>query len=122
MIWINILKAFLMGGFICFLGQLLLNYTNITNGKILVFFLVLGAAFQAFGLYQPLIDFFGAGASVPISGFGCSLVNGAVEGVKQEGFFGGIKGGLEATAPGIATAIIFGYINAFFFRARTKKK
>ena len=119
---INIAKAFLMGGFICMLGQIVINLTHLTNGKILVMFLVLGAVLQGFGLYQPLIDIFGAGASVPISGFGCSLVNGALDGIRAEGFFGAIKGGLQATAPGIATAIIFGYINALLFRPRTKKK
>lgn len=119
---INVLKAFAMGGFICLLGQILINFTHLTNGKILVIFLVAGAALQAFGLYQPLIDFFGAGASVPISGFGCSLVNGAIDGIRAEGFFGAIKGGLQATAPGIATAIIFGYLNALIFKPRTKTK
>ena len=120
--WLNILKAFLMGGFICLLGQLVINWTHLTNGKILVMFLILGAVLQAFGLSQPLIDFFGAGASVPISGFGCALVNGALDGIRAEGFFGALKGGLQATAPGIATAIIFGYINAILFKPRTKKK
>ena len=120
--WLNVLKAFLMGGVICTLGQILINLTHLTNGKILVTFLVAGAVLQAFNLYQPLIDMFGAGASVPISGFGCSLVNGAVEGANAEGLFGAIKGGLEATAPGIATAVIFGYINAVLFKPRTKKK
>ena len=120
--WLNILKAFLMGGFICLLGQLVINWTHLTNGKILVIFLILGAVLQAFGLYQPLIDFFGAGASVPISGFGCALVNGALDGIRAEGFFGALKGGSQATAPGIATAIIFGYINAILFKPRTKKK
>ncbi len=122
MMWLNILKAFLMGGFICLLGQILINLTHLTNGKILVTFLIAGAILQAFNLYQPLIDTFGAGASVPISGFGCSLVNGAVEGARTEGVFGAIKGGLEACAPGIATAIIFGYVNALIFSPRTKKK
>lgn len=119
---INILKAFLMGGFICLLGQLVINWTHLTNGKILVMFLIIGAILQAFNLYQPLIDIFGAGASVPISGFGCALVNGALDGIKAEGFFGSLKGGLQATAPGIATAIIFGYINAVLFKPHTKKK
>jgi len=119
---LNIAKAFLMGGFICLLGQLLINLTHLTNGKILVTFLIAGAILQGFGLYQPLIDLFGAGASIPISGFGCALVNGAVDGIRAEGIFGAIKGGLQATAPGIATAIIFGYINALIFKPHTKKK
>ena len=116
------LKAFAVGGAICATAQIIINVTSLTSGKILVFFMLGGVVLTALGLYQPLVDMFGAGASVPISGFGCSLVNGAVEGAKADGLFGAIKGGLEATAPGIATAVIFGYINAVLFKPRTKKK
>ena len=117
----DLLKAFAVGGLICALGQLLINYTSWTNGKILVAFLVAGAVLQAFGWYEKLIDFASAGASIPISGFGCSLVKGAVDGMHSDGWFGALKGGLEATAPGISTAIVFGYLNALLFRPRTKK-
>ena len=120
MIWINILKAFLMGGFICFLGQLLLNYTNITNGKILVIFLLAGAVLQGFGVYEYLIKWAGAGASVPISGFGYALVKGAVEAAKTDGVVGAFTGGLAACATGVSVAIFFGYLVALIFKPRTK--
>ena len=90
-------KAFLVGGAICMIGQLVINLTHLTNGKILVLFLISGAILQGFGLYEKLIEFAGAGASIPISGFGCALVKGAVEASKTEGFWGVLKGGLSAT-------------------------
>lgn len=115
-------KAFLVGGAICMLGQVVINFTQLTNGKILVLFLVIGAILQGFGLYDKLIEFAGAGASVPISGFGCALVKGATEAMQEDGFFGALKGGLMATALGIATAIVSGYLVAIIFRPRTKRK
>ena len=118
---INLGKAFCIGGAICTVGQLLINYTNWTNGKILVIFLLAGAVLQAFGWYEKLVEFAGAGASVPISGFGSSLVKGAGTGMREEGWFGALKGGLAATAPGVSTAIVFGYLNALIFKPRTKK-
>lgn len=114
-------KAFLVGGLICAIGQIIINLTHLTNGKILVIFLLAGAVLQAFGLYEPLIKWAGAGASVPISGFGCALVKGAVEGAKEEGILGAFKGGLAATAAGVSVAIVFGYIVALVFKPRTKK-
>ncbi len=116
------IKAFLVGGGICLLGQIIINFTHLTNGKILVLFLVAGAVLQGFGLYDKLIDFAGAGASVPISGFGCALVKGAVKAAETEGFYGALKGGLAACAVGISTAIVSGYLVAIIFRPRTKKK
>lgn len=115
-------KAFVVGGLICMLGQVIINLTKLTNGKILVLFLVAGAVLQGFGLYKPLIDFAGAGASVPISGFGCALVIGALKAVGEEGFLGAFKGGLTATSAGVATAIVFGYLVAIIFKPRTKYK
>jgi len=114
-------KAFLVGGLICMIGQIVINLTHLTNGKILVLFLISGAILQAFGIYEKLIDFAGAGASVPISGFGCALVKGAVKSAVDEGFFGALKGGLAATAVGISVAIVSGYLVAFLFKPRTKK-
>ncbi|MDD3832159.1 MAG: stage V sporulation protein AE [Clostridia bacterium] len=116
-----LLKAFVVGGLICVIGQLLIDYTHLTNGKILVIFLVAGAILQAFGLYEYLIKFAGAGASVPISGFGYALVKGAVESVKEMGPIGAFVGGLKATAIGISTAIVFGYAVALIFKPRTKE-
>jgi stage V sporulation protein AE len=121
MIFIALLKAFLVGGVICAIGQIVINLTHLTNGKILVIFVLAGALLQAFGLYQPLVEWAGAGASVPISGFGYALVKGAVEGAKQEGVLGAFKGGLSATAAGVSVAIVFGYIVALIFKPRTKK-
>lgn len=115
-------KAFLVGGGICLIGQIVINYTHLTNGKILVLFLITGAILEGFGLYSKLIEFAGAGASVPISGFGCALVKGAVKAAKEDGVYGALTGGLAACATGISIAIVSGYIVAVIFRPRTKKK
>ena len=114
-------KAFAIGGGICLIGQVMIDFTHLTNGRILVIFLLLGAILQAFGLYQPLIEWAGAGASVPISGFGCALVKGAVEAAKTEGIVGAFTGGLKACATGITTAVFFGYLVALIFKPRTKQ-
>ena len=115
-------KAFLIGGGICPIGQIIINFTHLTNGKILVLFLIAGAVLEGFGLYSKLIEFAGAGASIPISGFGCALVKGAVKSAHQEGVYGALKGGLAACATGISVAIVAGYLVAVLFRPRTKKK
>lgn len=120
--FLTFLKAFLVGGGICLVGQIIINWTHLTNGKILVLFLIIGAVLEAFGWYSPLIEFAGAGASVPISGFGCALVKGAVKAAKEEGFYGALKGGLAACATGVSVAIISGYFVSVVFRPRTKKK
>lgn len=114
------LKAFVVGGAICTIAQLLINYTKITSGKILVYFMLSGLVLQAFGLYQYIVDFAGAGATVPISGFGYLLANGAIKGAKQ-GLFGAFTGGLAAASAGVTAAIVFGYFNALIFRSRSKK-
>ena len=114
-------KAFAVGGGICLIGQVIIDLTHLTNGRILVIFLLLGAILQAFGLYQPLIEWAGAGASVPISGFGGALVKGAVEAAKTEGIVGAFTGGLKACATGITTAVFFGYLVALIFKPRTKQ-
>ena len=116
------IKAFLVGGGICLIGQIIINYTHLTNGKILVLFLIAGAVLEGFGLYSPVIEFAGAGASVPISGFGCALVKGAVKSAHEEGFYGALKGGLAACATGVSVAIVAGYLVSVLFRPRTKKK
>ena len=113
------LKAFLVGGAICTIAQLLINYTKLTSGKILVYFLLAGVLLQAVGLYEYLVDFGGAGATVPISGFGYLLANGAIRGA-ESGLFGAFTGGLSAAAAGITSAIVFGYFNALIFRSRSK--
>ena len=118
---IEYLKVFLVGGFICFLGQLLIIKTNLTSARILVLFVSLGAVLEAFGLYEPIVNFAQAGATVPITGFGRSLAKGAIEAVKEKGLLGVLTGGLSATAGGIAAAVVFAYIFALIFSSKTKK-
>lgn len=113
-------KAFLVGGAICAVAQLIINFTKITSGKILVYFMLSGLVLQAFGLYEFLVDFGGAGATVPISGFGYLLANGAIKGAKSS-LFGAFTGGLASASAGVSAAIVFGYFNALIFRAKSKK-
>ena len=119
-ILLTFLKVFLVGGAICTLAQILINFTKITSGRILVLFLLLGVFFQAIGLYQYLVDFAGAGATVPISGFGYLLAKGAME-VAKESLFKAITGGISAAGMGITAAIVFGYIFALISKSRSKK-
>ena len=119
-ILITYLKVFVVGGLICLIAQLLINYTKITAGKILVCFLLAGALLQSAGLYQYLVDFADAGATVPISGFGYLLAKGAIKGAK-ESLFKAITGGITAAGMGITAAIIFGYIFALIFKSKSKK-
>ncbi len=114
------LRAFLVGGIICSIAQLLINYTKITSGKILVFFMLGGLILQAFGLYEYIVDFGGAGATVPISGFGYLLANGAIKGAEQ-GLFGAFTGSLSAASAGVTAAVFFGFIIALVFKAKSKK-
>ncbi len=114
------LQCFVVGGIICAIGQILLDTTKLTNGKIMVLFLVVGAILQAFGLYEPLVQFAGAGATTPISGFGYALANGAIDAVKSDGLFGAFTGGLTATASGITVAIVFGYLVALVANPKSK--
>lgn len=119
-IFIMFLKVFFVGGIICFIAQLLINYTKITSGRILVYFLLSGMILQAFNLYQYLVDFAGAGATVPICGFGYLLAKGAMEGAKVS-LFKAITGGITAGAMGITAAIVFGYVFSVLFKSRSKK-
>ena len=114
------LWAFLIGGAICTVGQLLLSFTRLTSARILVLFVVAGVVLGGLGIYQPLVDFAGAGASVPLLGFGNALAKGAIEGAKEHGILGAFSGGLNATAAGISAAILFGWLAALIFRPKTK--
>ena len=114
------LKVFVVGGLICAIAQVLINYTKITAGKILVYFLLAGVLLQAIGVYQYVVDFAGAGATVPISGFGYLLADGAMKGAK-ESLFKAITGGLSVASMGVTAAIIFGYIFSLCFKSRSKK-
>ncbi|MBE5757312.1 MAG: stage V sporulation protein AE [Clostridiales bacterium] len=115
------LKVFLVGGFICFLGQILIIKTNMTSARILVLFVCIGAVMEAFGLYDPIVNWASAGALVPITGFGRSLAKGAIEAVKEKGLLGVLTGGLSATAGGIVAAVIFAYLFSLIFSSKTKK-
>ncbi len=117
---LDFVKAFVVGGAICTIAQLLINYTKITSGKILVYFLLAGIFLQAVGVYQYIVDFAGAGATVPISGFGYLLAEGAIKGAKN-GLFGAFTGGLMSASAGVTAAIVFGYINALIFKSKSKK-
>ncbi|MBR3865056.1 MAG: stage V sporulation protein AE [Clostridia bacterium] len=116
---LSYLKAFLVGGCICTLAQLLINYTKITAGKILVCFMLGGVVLQAFGIYEYLVDFAGSGATVPISGFGYLLANGAIKGAR-EGLLGALTGGLKSASAGITAATIFSFLNALIFKPKSK--
>lgn len=113
--------VFLIGGLICMLGQVLIIYTNITSARILVTFVIIGVLLQAFGIFDPISQFAKAGINVPIIGFGASLAKGAMGAVKSKGLIGAFTGGLEATAGGIAAAVIFAFIFSLIFKSKTKK-
>ena len=113
-------KAFCVGGLICVIGQVLMQLTKLTAARILVLFVVSGVVLTALGLYKPLVDFAGAGATVPLTGFGYSLAMGALEGVARYGFWGAFSGGITRTAAGIAAALRFGLLNAFIFKPHAK--
>ena len=114
------LKAVLVGGGICLLAQLLIDYTKLTPAKILVSFVVLGVILGGIGIYQPLVDFAGAGASVPLLGFGNTLARGVREAVQEDGFLGILTGGLKATAGGITVAITAGLLASLVFKPKDK--
>lgn len=117
---ISYLKAFLVGGALCLIGQLLIDFTKLTPARILVSYVVAGVILGGMGLYQPLIDFAGAGATVPLTGFGSLLAKGVKEAVREHGFIGIFMGGLSETAAGITTAVIAGLIAALLFKSRDK--
>lgn len=117
----NYLWAFLVGGGICVIGQILLSKTNITPARILVLFVTLGVLLTAVGVYEPLVEFSGAGAQVPLTGFGFSLAKGVFDAVDESGFIGVLTGGVAGTAGGIAAAVLFGYLIAVVFSPKTKK-
>ncbi|MGN0664139.1 MAG: stage V sporulation protein AE [Negativibacillus sp.] len=114
------LKAFLVGGIICAIGQVLIDYTKLTPARILVSFVVAGVILGGLGLYQPLLDFGGAGASVPLTGFGALLAKGVREAVAEKGFFGIFSGGLTASAAGVAMAIFASLVTALISKPKDK--
>ena len=114
------IKAFLVGGAICLIAQLLIDYTRLTPAKILVGFVVLGVILGGIGVYQPLVEFAGAGASVPLLGFGNTLAKGVRDAVEEHGFLGILTGGLKATAGGITVAIFAGLLVSLIFKPKDK--
>ena len=114
------IKAFLVGGAICVIAQLLIDYTRLTPAKILVSFVVLGVILGGIGLYEPLVEFAGAGASVPLLGFGNTLAKGVREAIKESGFLGIFTGGLKSTAGGITVAIVAGLLVSLIFKQKDK--
>lgn len=114
------LYTFLIGGLFCLIGQVLIDKTNLTPARILVGYVVGGVVLSAFGFYKWLASFAGAGASVPLTGFGYLLANGVEKGVNEKGLLGIFSGGLTATAAGITAAIVFGYLVAVIFKSRKK--
>lgn len=114
------LKAFLVGGLLCVLGQILIDMTKLTPARILVSYVVAGVILGAVGLYDKLADFAGAGASVPLTGFGNSLAQGVKKAVDEKGFWGIFTGGLTATAGGIAAAVVFGWFAGLIFKQKDK--
>ncbi len=118
--FLEYVKAFAVGGIICVIGQILIDKTKLTPGRILVSFVTAGVILSAIGLYQPLVDFAGAGATTPLTGFGHSLAEGVRKGVEEKGLLGAFTGGITQTAGGIAAAIIFGYICALIAKPIAK--
>lgn len=114
------IKAFLVGGAICAIAQIVINFTDWTSGKILVYFMLTGVVLQGLGVYQYLVDFAGAGATVPICGFGYLLANGAMKGA-EKGLFGAFTGALSAASAGVSAAVVFSFIMALVFKSKSKK-
>ena len=114
------LKAFLVGGGICAVGQVLIDYTKLTPARILVSFVVLGVILGGFGVYQPLVEFAGGGATVPLLGFGNLIAKGTKEAVQQHGLYGAFSGGFTATAAGVGATIFFAFLAALLFKPKDK--
>ena len=112
--------AFVVGGAICVVGQLLIDFTKMTPARILVTFVTLGVVLGALGIYQPLVDFAGCGATVPLTGFGYLMAKGTLEAVREHGLLGVFSGGVTAGAAGIAAAVFFGYLAALFSKSGDK--
>ena len=115
-----LLKAFLLGGLFCALGQILIDKTNLTPARFLVLYVVSGIVLSGLGVYEPLVQWGGAGATVPLTGFGHTIAKGVKEAVSKDGFLGIFTGGLKASAGGITAAILFGLIMSLLFKAKDK--
>ena len=120
--WMMLIRCFLVGGLICIIGQILIDKTKLTPARILVIFVTTGAILGGLGIYKYLVDFAGAGATVPLTGFGYNLAKGAIEAVQENGLVGAFIGGTKAAAGGIAAAIFFGYIASLISKPKMKKQ
>lgn len=118
--FVDILKAFLVGGALCAIGQLFIDFTKLTPARILTGYVVTGVILSALGLYKPLVEFAGGGATVPLTGFGHLLAEGVRKAIAEDGFLGVFTGGLTAAAGGITAAILFGLIAALVFKQKDK--
>ena len=116
------IKTFLIGGLLCLVGQVLIDYTKLTPARILTIYVVAGVALSALGLYQPLVDWAGAGASVPLTGFGHTLAKGIRQAVAEKGLLGVFTGGFSAAAAGLCAAVFFGLIVSLVFKPKDKGK
>lgn len=113
-------KAFLVGGLICLIGQILIDKTKLTPARVLVGYVVVGVLLGAIGLYEPLKEFAGAGATVPLSGFGNNLAKGVRDAINEDGFLGIFTGGLKAASGGITAAVLSGLLASILFKAKDK--
>lgn len=120
--WMLLLRCFIVSGLICVIGQILIDKTKLTSARILVLFVTIGAILGGLGIYKYLIDFAGAGATVPLLGFGANLAKGAIQEVQNIGLLGAFVGGVKASAGGIAAAIFFGYIASLLAKPKIKKQ
>ena len=120
--WMLLFRCFIIGGILCVIGQILIDKTKLTPARILVIYVTAGVILGGLGLYQYLVDFAGAGATVPLTGFGYNLSKGTIESVKQNGLIGVFTGGLKASAGGIAAAVFFGYIASLISKPKMKKQ
>lgn len=116
----DFLRAYITGGIICIIGQILIDKTKLTSARILVLFVVIGCVLGGFGIYEHIVDFGGAGATVPLTGFGYLLSEGVIEEVDKNGFLGVFTGGLKACAGGISVAVLFALIAAIIFKPKAK--
>jgi len=117
---VEYLWAFLIGGTICAIGQLLIDFTKLTPARILVIFVTVGVALTGLGLYEPLVKFAGAGATVPLTGFGYLMAKGTLEAIREHGLIGVFSGGVASSAAGIAAAVFFGYVAALLSKPGDK--
>lgn len=120
--FMQLLRCFVVGGFICIIGQILIDKTKLTPARILVAFVTTGVILGAIGIYKYVIDFAGCGATVPLLGFGANLAKGTIEAVKSEGLLGAFIGGVKASAGGIAAAVFFGYLASLVSKPKIKKQ